>query len=101
MGEIVVRVHKSYRWVVAVCDADVRGRQLSEGSMQLDLSGRFFEGDSCGEGEAREKILDCVKEDATFNIVGKDSVRLAMELGIVKEEGVREIEGVPFALVLL
>jgi len=40
------------------------------------------------------------KEDATFNIVGEKSIKIAKELEIIKDEGVIEIEGVPFALVL-
>ena len=99
--EILFKVHESYRSVVSVCDKDVYGRRLKDGDRVLDLTGPFFDGDVLGEDEVREKIADCVKEDATFNIVGEDSVALARSMGLVKDEGVIEIEGVPFALVLL
>ena len=121
MSGILVRVHESYRWVVAVCDKDVFGRVLKEGKAArgipskvgtskevpflsgrvLDVSGDFFCGDEMSLDEAREEIVRCVQEDATFNFVGADSVRIAKELGLVKDEGVVVIEGVPFALVLL
>ncbi|HDL02292.1 MAG TPA: DUF424 family protein [Candidatus Pacearchaeota archaeon] len=117
MDNILIRVHESYRWVVAVCDTDVFGRKLVDsgvGSRQsavegqegesrrvLDVSGDFFKGEEFNEIEARGEIVRCANEDATFNFVGKDSVELAKELGIVKDEGVMEIEGVPVALVLL
>ena len=119
MGNILLKVHESYRWVVAVCDADVFGRKLvsprddsgePDGKRVLDVSGDFFSSkDDSGEpngkvfsiDEAREEIVRCAQEDATFNFVGKESVELAKELGIVKDEGVVEIDGVPFALVLM
>jgi len=101
MGNILVNVHKSYRMVVAVCDEDVFGRKLKEDKRVLDVSGVFFEGKAMSVSEAREEIVRCFKEDATFNFVGKNSVELATELEIVKSEGVIDIDGVPFALVLL
>lgn len=100
MGNILVKVHESYRWVVAVCDEDVFGRKLIDGKRVLDVSGVFFDGKSMSISEARDEITRCSKEDATFNFVGKDSVELAKELDIIKSEGVIDIDGVPFALAL-
>ena len=101
MGNILVKVHESYRMVVAVCDSDVFGRKLAQGERVIDISGGFFDGEVLSVTEAKDKILWCLGEDATFNFVGKESVDLAKEVGIVKEEGVMEVEGVPVALVLL
>ena len=103
MGEknILVKVHESYRWVVAICDKDIFGRKLSEGKRTLDVSGVFFDGELMSDEEVEAEIVRCDREDATFNFVGKNSVRIAKILGIVKDEGVVEIDGVPFALVLL
>ena len=101
MGGILLKVHKSYRWVVAVCDEDVFGRVLKDGNCVLDVSGDFFRGDEMGLDEAREEIVRCAHEDATFNFVGSRSVGIAKGLGLVKDEGIIEIEGVPVALVLL
>lgn len=101
MGEIVLKVHESYRWVVAVCDKELIGRKLLEGKRALDLSGPFFDGEEMSERAVKEEVIRCNREDATFNFVGEKSVGVAKELGIVKDEGVVEIDGVPFALVLL
>jgi uncharacterized protein len=101
MKKVLVKVHESYRWVVAVCDEDIFGRKLSEENRVLDVSGEFFNGEKMSEDEAVAEIVRCNREDATFNFVGEESVGLAKRLGLVKDEGVVEIEGVPFALVLL
>ncbi len=101
MSKILLKVHKSYRWVVAVCDENVFGRKLVDGKRVLDVSGKFFDGDVMTDEEIAEEIIRCNCEDATFNFVGENSVRIAKKLGIVKDEGIVDIEGVPFALVLL
>lgn len=101
MGEILVRIHESYRWVVAVCDKEIFGRKLADNNRVLDVSGEFFNGKEMSEDEAREEITRCHGEDATFNIVGEKSVAIAKDLGIVDEDGVIMIDGVPFALILL
>jgi len=98
---VLLKVHKSYRWVVAVCDEDVFGRKLKEGDRVLDVSGDFFKGDEMSLDEVREEILFCAREDATFNFVGADSVGIGKELGLVVGDGVSYVDGVPFALVLL
>jgi uncharacterized protein len=99
-GDVLLKIHDSYRWVVAVCDEDIFGRRLSEGDRVLDVSGDFFKGDIVSEDKLKEELLRCHGEDATFNIVGKNSIRVAKEVGLVKDEGVMRIDGVPFALVL-
>lgn len=101
MGDILLKVHESYRWVVAVCDKDIYGRKLVQDNRVLDLSGEFFNGGEMDEDEAAREIVRCDKEDATFNFVGEKSVGVAKKLGLVEDEGIVIIEGIPFALVLL
>ena len=98
---VLLKVHESYRWVVAVCDSDVFGRKLVDGKRVLDVGGAFFDGKSMSIEDVKEEVVRCVQEDATFNFVGEESVGLAKELGIVKDEGVMYIDGVPVALVLM
>jgi len=103
MGEknILLKVHKSYRWVVAVCDKELYGNKFVEDKKQLDLTGEFFHGDEMNCDEVKNEIERCALEDATFNIVGENSVRIAKEMGVVVDGGVSEIKGIPFALVLV
>lgn len=101
MDKILLKIHKSYRWVVAVCDKDVFGRKLTDGERVLDLGGEFFNGEEMSEEEVVAEVIRCNSEDATFNFVGENSVRIAKELGLVNNEGVVLIEGVSFALALL
>lgn len=95
------RIHKSYRWVVAVCDKDLIGKCFTEGNRQIDLTGNFFKGEPVDENKAKSEILRCLREDATFNIVGGKSVGLVRDMGFVKDESIIKIGDVPFVLMLL
>ncbi|MCM8774704.1 MAG: DUF424 family protein [Candidatus Omnitrophica bacterium] len=98
---MIVKIHKSYRYVVAICDSNLIGKKFEEGNLQLDLTGEFYKGEEIEEGKLREIIQDMVREDATFNIVGEESIKLCLECRIIKEEGIGKIKGIPYALVLL
>lgn len=99
--EILIKVHRSYRFVVAICDKKIYGKKFTEGNRKLDLSGEFFNGKEVNEEEAKEKIISLVKEDATFNIVGEKSIDIAKELGIVNTKGIMYIGEIPYSLVLV
>lgn len=98
---MLVKIHKSYRDVVAVCDSELLGSKFEEGRIQLDLTGEFFNGEEKQESEVLEIMQDLAKEDASFNVVGKNSVNCALKAGIISKEGIKKIHGVPFALILL
>jgi hypothetical protein len=98
---MLVKLHKSYRLIVAICDKELIGKKFFEGEMQLDLTGGFFKGEEKTPEEVQEIILDAVREDASFNIVGKKSCELAKKMGLVKSSGIRKIQGIPIALILI
>lgn len=97
---MLIKTHKSYRDVVAICDSDLLGKKFEQGKMQLEIS-NFFDGEEKTEEEVLEIIKDAAREDATFNVVGKRAVKLALKAGIIGQEGIKKIRGVPIALTLL
>jgi hypothetical protein len=99
--EFLVKIHKSYRWVLAICDEELFGQKIEEGGKQLDLTGGFFKGEEKTITELKELVLNYVREDATFNIVGEKSCKLAREMGLIEEDGVITIKDIPYALILL
>jgi len=98
---MLIKIHDSYRKVVAVCDSELVGKRFEEGKMQLEVKENFFKGDEIGE----EKLIEVLRREkdnyATFNIVGEKSVRIALDIGIVEDWNIGKVDGVPFALVLL
>ncbi len=98
---MLVKIHEAYRMVVAVCDSDIYGKRFEEGDKQIDLTGDFFKGEEKNLEQTREILEDCVKEDATFNFVGKEACALAVQLELIDEEHILKIQDVHVALALL
>lgn len=98
---MLIKIHKAYRTVVAVCDSEIIGKKFEEGIKQLDVRENFYKGEDKSEPELIEMIKDLAMEDATFNIVGKNSVSCALKAGIISQEGIKTVQGIPLALVLL
>lgn len=98
---MLIKIHKSYRDVVAICDKELLGKYFEEGKFQLDIKKSFFSGEEFSKEKAIELIKNFSREDATFNIVGKKSVDCAIQAGIISKESIKKIQEIPFALVLL
>jgi len=98
---IFVKVIKTYRDVVAACDSELLGKTFEEDKFQLDVKESFYKGEEKSEVEAIDLFRFMLAEDATFNIVGKKATQAAIKAGIISEESIGEIAGIPFALVLI
>lgn len=96
-----IKVHESYRKVVAFCDSEIVGKKFEEGKRQLDVTENFYKGDEVGHEEAIELLKDYALDDSTFNIVGHEAVKTAIEAGLINKNSVGKVGGIPFALVLL
>ncbi len=98
---MLVKIHNSYRTVVAICDSHLIGKTFEENQKVIEVSPNFFKGEEKTESEVLEIIEEAAAEDSTFNIVGQESVSLALKAKIVNPDGILTIQGVPVALVLL
>lgn len=98
---MLIKIHKSYRDIIAVCDSELIGKKFEEGKFQLDIKENFFKGEETSEEKTIQIMQDMSIEDATFNIVGEKSVNCALKAGIISKEGIKKIQGVQFALVLM
>ncbi len=99
-----INIIKSYRDVVAICDAELLGKKFEQDKFQLDVKENFYnfkEGQQVDENKVREIIQKMSAEDATFNIVGEKAISLALQEGIIAEDSVKKIDGVPYSLVLI
>lgn len=98
---MLIKIHKSYRNVIAICDSNLLGKKFEEGKMQLDLTGEFFNGEEKTDSEILKIMQDASTEDATFNIVGEHATGLAIKAGIIDKKSIKKIQGIPVALTLL
>ena len=99
---MLIKIHKAYREIVAVCDNDLLGKVFEEGNKVLDIRENFFKGEEISEAKLTEMLKELSSAcDATFNIVGKKSIDCAIKSGIIDKSGIRTVKGIPFALALL
>lgn len=96
-----LKIHRSYRNVVAICDKELLGKKFFEGKRQLDVRENFYKDQEVDQETLIRTMIMQRKEDSTFNIVGTESVSLALQEGIISENCVGKVSGVPFALLLL
>lgn len=93
-----IKIHESYRSIVALADAEIIGKIFEEGIRRIEVRSNFFVGEKKSKKEIVEILREMDKEDATFNIVGDKSVNAAIEAGIISKNGIMKIQNVPIAL---
>lgn len=93
-----MRVHRQGREVlVAVSDAGLVGREFREGNMRLHVGEAFYGSDGADAAEVVRQLALCT----IANLVGVDTVTLAIRNGFVHPDNVLDIDGVPHAQLVL
>ena len=93
------KIHQSYKEVIAICDEDIIGKSFEEGKKQIFLRESFYKGKQMNKEEVLKLIHRYACEDATFNIVGKESIKTAIEACLITEESTIKIQEIPIVLV--
>ncbi len=96
-----IKIHKSYRNVIAIADTNIIGKIFEEGKLQLNVRENFYKERKVSKEELIKIIKLQTMEDATFNLVGEETIQIALKSGIITEENVGKVAGIPFALTLI
>lgn len=78
-----------------ICDADLLGKDISENDLKLNISKSYY-GEKFVDKKEAEELL---KNSSIINMVGKETISLSISLGIGSENGIKNIDGVPFLIV--
>ena len=91
---ICIKVYtKGTERLVAACDREVLGKTFREGKLRLEVSESFYMEDEADE----ETLVNWLRLATIANLVGKQTVEIAIRNGIIDQECVMYIEGVPHA----
>ena len=82
--------------LVSVCDAEVMGETFEDGPVSLTVTEEFYGGETVSESEVVDSLARC----SVANIVGTESVDLAVEHGFVDEANVLDVDGTRHAQLL-
>ena len=78
-----------------ICDTNLLGRTLNSGNFTLKISEGYYSQKIVEKEEAK----DLLRRSNNINMVGKEIISLSVSMGIGLQEGVKEIDGIPFLLV--
>ena len=78
-----------------ICDAELLGRTLNKGDFTLKISEKYY----AQKVVEKEEAGDLLRRSNNINMVGKEIISLSVDMGIGSQEGVKEIDGIPFLIV--
>ena len=78
-----------------ICDADLLGRTLNRGNFTLKISEKYY----AQKVVEKEEAKDLLRRANNINMVGKEIISLSVNMGIGSQEGVKEIDGIPFLII--
>jgi hypothetical protein len=82
--------------VISACDEHLLGKKFRKGKLQIDVAKHFYDGERIDK-----KTLERFLLDATIaNLVGKETVTCAINLGLVNPKYILKIKGVPHAQIV-
>jgi len=82
--------------LLAICDAEILGKTLREGKIVFVVKEEFYRGAKVSIEEA----IAMIENSTVVNMVGKNTVRKALEKGYVHPEAILNIDGVPHAQIV-
>lgn len=88
-----VKLHKGSSVILAVCDEELIGKTFEEGELHLEVNENFYK----GEKKTKDEVIKLMKNIKYVNVVGKESVAVAIEAKLINKKNVLIINGVPHA----
>ena len=78
-----------------ICDIEVLGKVLNSGDFTLKISEEYYAQKVVEKEEAKDLLIG----SNNINMVGKEIISLSVNIGIGSQEGIKEIDGIPFLIV--
>jgi len=87
-----VKVHQfKDRSVVAIADKEIIGKIFTEKNLEINISAHFYS----GEEKSKDEVIEILKRSSNLNLVGKETIQLALEHDIIDKESIITIQGIP------
>ena len=78
-----------------MCDAELVGKEVVDGELKIQISENYY-GKQIVE---KDEALSMLKSASILNLVGKETISLAIDLRIGSEDGVKIISDIPFLII--
>ena len=81
--------------MVNMSDAELIGKDVIDGELKINISENYY-GKQIVE---KDEAISLLKSASIMNLVGKETISLAIELGIGSKDGVKIISDIPFLII--
>ena len=81
--------------IVNMCDAELMGKDVVDGELKIHISESYYGKQLVNKDEA----ISFLKSASIMNLVGKETISLAIDLGIGSESGIKIISDIPFLII--
>ena len=81
--------------MVNMSDIELIGKDVIDGELKINISENYY-GKQIVE---KDEAISILKSASIMNLVGKDTISLAIELGIGSKDGVKIISDIPFLII--
>ena len=81
--------------MVNMCDAELMGKDVVDGELKIHINESYYGKQIVDKDEA----ISLLKSASMMNLVGTETISLAIDLGLGSESGVKIISGIPFLII--
>lgn len=81
--------------ILAICDENLIGKHFEEGILKLDITERFYKGELVDD----KKAIILMEKARNINIIGKDSIALALKSNIIQKENIVKVKNIPHTII--
>lgn len=89
-----VKIHKSGNTeILAVSDEDLIGKKFEQGNIYIEVTESFYKDKKVDKKQLEELLLHF----DNINIIGEQSIEIALKINIIQKENIIFIKGIPHA----
>ena len=81
--------------MVNMCDAELMGKDVVDGELKIHISESYYGKQLVDKDEA----ISFLKSASIMNLVGKETISLAIDLGMGSESGIKIISDITFLII--
>ena len=81
--------------MVNMSDTELIGKNVIDGELKINISENYY-GKQIVE---KDEAISLLKSASIMNLVGKETISLAIEVGIGSKDGVKIISDIPFLII--
>ena len=78
-----------------MCDAELMGKDIVDGELEIHINENYYGKQLVDKSEA----ISLLKSASVMNLVGRETISLATDLGIGSESGIKIISDIPFLII--